>query len=121
MKTNSTAPTFAVQVIWPPTNARDTTRTDYLFGPYTADYVKRHGYGFTRFSKEAWTFPTEAQARNKARIIERHMYGQCIASAVPTADLPESTREPDASDVSRESSRELMNWRELPRRLPVEL
>lgn len=45
----------------------------YIHGPKTPAQVKRDGYWFGPEREGAWPFPTEAQARNKARIVERHM------------------------------------------------
>ncbi len=44
-----------------------------LKGPFPPNYVRRHGYGFTANPAEAWPFPNEAQAKNKARIVNAHM------------------------------------------------
>ena len=45
----------------------------YLAGPYTPQRVKLAGYGFTDDQVKAWPFPSEAQAKAKARIVARHM------------------------------------------------
>lgn len=45
----------------------------YIQGPRTPYQVKRNGYCFLSTRQDAWPFPSEAQARNKARIVERHM------------------------------------------------
>ena len=45
----------------------------FLQGPRTPQQVKKLGYGFTDIEIEIWTFPTEAKAQAKARVIERHM------------------------------------------------
>ena len=33
----------------------------------------RDGYSFTDHAREAWTFPSEAQAKRKAEIVSEHM------------------------------------------------
>lgn len=45
----------------------------FLQGPRTPQQVKKLGYGFTDIEIEMWTFPTEAKAQAKARVIDRHM------------------------------------------------
>ena len=45
----------------------------YLAGPYTPQRVKLAGYGFTDDQVKAWPFPSEAQAKAKARIVAKHM------------------------------------------------
>jgi hypothetical protein len=45
----------------------------FLQGPRTRDQVKKVGYGFTNSADQAWTFPSKAQAEQKARIVCRHM------------------------------------------------
>lgn len=45
----------------------------YIHGPSTPAEVKQRGYHFGAEREKAWPFPTEKQAANKARIVERHM------------------------------------------------
>lgn len=45
----------------------------FLKGPRTPAEVKKLGYAFTKEESEAWTFPTEAQAAQKARVVARHI------------------------------------------------
>jgi len=51
-----------------------------LEGPRDPKAVKRDGYGFTDDSKNAWPFKTAAAAKQKARIIAKHM-------SLPEADV----------------------------------
>lgn len=44
-----------------------------LKGPRTAQEVKKTGYGFTVNPADYWRFPTEQQAANKARIVNKHI------------------------------------------------
>lgn len=62
----------------------------YLQGPRTPEKVKRHGYGFTADPSEAWPFSTEAAAKAKARIVDRHMgWGDGVLAAQPLIDPSE--------------------------------
>ena len=45
----------------------------YLAGPRTPEKVRRDGYGFTFDPAAAWPFHGEARAKEKARLVERHM------------------------------------------------
>lgn len=45
----------------------------YLEGPMQPEHVRKHGYSFTCDASKAWPFPSEAQARNKARIVNVHI------------------------------------------------
>lgn len=45
----------------------------YLKGPLDPWRVKQCGYSFTLLKQEAWTFPSERAAANKARIVNAHI------------------------------------------------
>ena len=45
----------------------------YLSGPRTPQQVRSNGYKFATDWQTAWKFPTEAQAKAKARAVARHM------------------------------------------------
>ena len=45
----------------------------YLKGPVPPKEVLKKGYSVTAKQSEAWRFPTSKQAKNKARIINKHM------------------------------------------------
>lgn len=51
----------------------DGREAQLLQGPRTAAQVKKLGYGFTAVLTESWKFTSEAQALNKARIVNKHM------------------------------------------------
>lgn len=57
-----------------------TGESSYLKGPRSPKEVRKHGYAFTPHLAEAWSFPTQAQARNKERIVYLHMgMGDAVA------------------------------------------
>jgi len=45
----------------------------FLQGPRSPEKVERDGYGLTEDPAQAWTFPSEAQAANKARVFDLHI------------------------------------------------
>ena len=49
------------------------TGDSILRGPFTPKQVRRYGYRFTANPAEAWPFPDEAQAKNKACIVNKHI------------------------------------------------
>lgn len=51
----------------------DGSRCYILQGPRPPKDVRKLGYRFTSKVNEAWPFPSEAQARNKARIVNEHI------------------------------------------------
>jgi len=53
--------------------SRNSIAGQYLMGPLPSWMVRRSGYRFTTDTEGAWYFPSEKQARAKARIVARHM------------------------------------------------
>ena len=68
--------------------SRETKAGQYLAGPKTPKEVKARGYGFTNDPKKAWPFPSEKQAKAKARVVDRHMgWGEGVMDAEPAVNV----------------------------------
>jgi hypothetical protein len=72
----------------------DGTRRYLLAAPNSSQEVKHIGYHFTASLDEAWKFPTQAQAIQKAIIVNRHIgwssQGLHKMSTMPASDFPTS-------------------------------